>query len=223
MLAARTLTKTYRMGNEKIQALRKVDLEIKKGESVAVMGPSGSGKSTLLHMLGGLDKPSSGKVLVDGEDITDMTEDQLARMRSEKIGFVFQLHNLIPTLTALENVELPTIFSKAKKGKREKAIEILRSVGLGERLSHMPSQLSGGQQQRVAIARALANSPNIILADEPTGELDSESGREVLEIFHRLNKEQGLTLVVVTHDPCVAEYTERLVNVRDGRIFNGEQ
>jgi len=211
------------MGNEKIQALRKVDLEIKKGESVAVMGPSGSGKSTLLHMLGGLDKPSSGKVLVDGEDITDMTEDQLARMRSEKIGFVFQLHNLIPTLTALENVELPTIFSKAKKGKREKAIEILRSVGLGERLSHMPSQLSGGQQQRVAIARALANSPNIILADEPTGELDSESGREVLEIFHRLNKEQGLTLVVVTHDPCVAEYTERLVNVRDGRIFNGEQ
>ena len=222
MIKTRSLTKIYDMGEVKVHAIRGIDLEIKKGEFVAIMGPSGSGKSTLLHMLGGLDTPSSGRVFVDGEEISRLSEDELAKMRSKKIGFVYQFHNLIPTLTALENVELPMIFRGTKQDKRrKKAASLLESVGLGDRLGHTPTQLSGGQQQRVAVARALANSPAIILGDEPTGELDTKSGKEVLGIMKRLNKEEELTLVIVTHDHGVAKQASRIIHVLDGRIEQG--
>jgi putative ABC transport system ATP-binding protein len=221
MIRTEALTKVYDMGDVKVHALRGVDLEIEKGEFVAVMGPSGSGKSTLLHMLGGLDKPTSGKVYIDGAEISDMREDELTRLRAEKIGFVFQFHNLVPTLTAMENVELPMVFKGTRAEKRvERAKELLRMVGLGDRLDHKPSQLSGGQQQRVAVARALANNPSIILGDEPTGELDSRSGAEVLELLKRMNKEEDLTLVVVTHDSEVANHADRILQVRDGMLQN---
>ncbi len=219
MIKTQSLTKTYDMGEVKVHAIRGIDLKIKKGEFIAVMGPSGSGKSTLLHMLGGLDTPTSGRVFIDGEEISRLSEDELAKMRSKKIGFVYQFHNLIPTLTALENVELPMIFRGTKKDeRRKKAASLLESVGLGNRLGHTPSQLSGGQQQRVAVARALANSPSIILGDEPTGELDTKSGKEVLGIMKRLNKEDELTLVIVTHDHGVAKQAGRIIHVLDGRI-----
>ncbi len=224
MLVTEALTKTYQIGEVKVHALNNVDLEIKKGEFVAIMGPSGSGKSTLLHLLGGLDKPTSGRVLIDGQDMTEMTEDQLAEIRSEKIGFVFQLHNLLPTLTAIENVELPMIFSESgvKIDRKKKATELLKTVGLGDRLNHTPLQLSGGQQQMVAIARALANTPSILFTDEPTGELDTKSGNEILNLLKNLNKEENITLILVTHDPDVAQHADRIIYMRDGKIFNRE-
>jgi putative ABC transport system ATP-binding protein len=223
MIKTQDLTKTYDMGEVEVHALRGVDLEIEKGDFVAVMGPSGSGKSTLLHMLGGLDKPTSGRVFIDDQDISRLSEDDLARMRSRKIGFVYQFHNLLPTLTALENVELPMIFNGTKvKERRTKAKELLESVGLGDRVDHLPTQLSGGQQQRVAVARALANDPSIILGDEPTGELDSKSGAEVMTLLKRLNEEKELTLVIVTHDSAVAKKAGRIIHVMDGKIESKE-
>ncbi len=214
------LTKIYEVGEVKVHALRDVNLKIKKREFIAVIGPSGSGKSTLLHILGGLDRATNGRVFIDHKDITQLSEDELAKIRSEKIGFVYQFHNLIPTLTALENVELPMVFRGIKKHNRKgRAKKLLENVGLGYRLKHTPVQLSGGEQQRVAIARALANNPSIILADEPTGELDSKSGAEVLAILKRLNKEKGITLVVVTHDYGVASNADRILYMLDGRLW----
>src|SRR5438105_13435832 len=190
-----------------------------QAEFMVIMGPSGSGKTTLLNIIGTLDKPSTGRALIDGEDITIMNDGQLTKLRRHKIGFVFQFHNLIPVLTALENVELPLITSGIKRGvSRDRAMELLRRVGLQDRTDHLPDELSGGEQQRVAIARALANHPRIVLADEPTGDLDTQTGFEVVQLMHSMAKQEGSSVVVVTHDPVVAERADRLVEIRYGRI-----
>lgn len=213
------LEKSYRLGKVRVNALRGVTLKLGQGEFMVIMGPSGSGKTTLLNIIGTLDKPSSGRALVDGEDITKMNDGQLTRLRRHKIGFVFQFHNLIPVLTALENVELPLITSGAKRRvARDRAIELLHRVGLQDRTSHLPDELSGGEQQRVAIARALANHPRIVLADEPTGDLDTQTGSEVVLLMHIMAKQEGSSVIVVTHDPVVAEKADRLIEMRDGRI-----
>ena len=213
------LEKSYRLGKVTVNALRGVTLKLLQGEFMVIMGPSGSGKTTLLNIIGALDKPSSGRALVDGEDITKMSDGQLTKLRRHKIGFVFQFHNLIPVLTALENVELPLITSGVKrKLSRDRAIELLHRVGLHERTDHLPDELSGGEQQRVAIARALANHPRIVLADEPTGDLDTQTGSEVVQLMHSMAKQEGSSVVVVTHDPVVAEKADRLLEMRDGRI-----
>ena len=213
------LEKTYRLGNVTVNALRGVNLTLYQAEFVVVTGPSGSGKTTLLNIIGTLDKPSSGRALVDGEDITKMNDGQLTKLRRHKIGFVFQFHNLIPVLTALENVELPLITSGIKRRlSRDRAIELLHRVGLQDRTDHLPDELSGGEQQRVAIARALANHPRIVLADEPTGDLDTQTGSEVVQLMHSMAKQEGSSVVVVTHDPVVAEKADRLLEMRDGRI-----
>jgi len=203
-----------------VHVLRGVSLEIEAGEMVAIVGPSGSGKSTLLGLLGGLDTPTSGRVEVDSLDITDMNESQLADVRSAKVGFVFQTFNLIPTLTALENVALPAQFarSRGKVKPMRRARDLLTMVGLGDRLKHRPAELSGGEQQRVALARAMVNQPALILADEPTGNLDSATGEEVLRLLRRLCDESGQTVIMVTHDPRVATYADRVAFLRDGRI-----
>ena len=216
MVEAAGLTRVYGDGEE-VRALDGVDLLIHAGEFLSIMGPSGSGKSTLLHMLGALDRPSSGQVLIAGQDLSRVR--RLDRFRSQTVGFVFQSHNLIPSLTAVENVETPLAESSMRGRKRRQwALELLDWVGLSARARHLPSQLSGGERQRVAIARALANRPRIILADEPTGNLDTASGREIMRVFTRLNEEQGATIIVVTHDPTVARATHRRVSLRDGRI-----
>jgi putative ABC transport system ATP-binding protein len=217
---ATNVTKEFRMGAVKVSALQQVNLTVETGEMVAVVGPSGSGKSTLLGLLGGLDTPTFGQVKVDGIDITEMNEGQLADIRSAKIGFVFQTFNLIPTLTAWENVALPAQFARgAKKVKpKQRARELLVMLGLGDRLEHRPMELSGGEQQRVAIARAMVNRPALILADEPTGNLDSASGVGVLEALEQAQRETGTTLVVVTHDPTVAARAGRTVRLQDGRV-----
>ncbi len=213
------LEKSYRLGKVTVNALRGVTLKLWQAEFMVIMGPSGSGKTTLLNIIGTLDKPSSGRALVDGEDITRMNDAQLTRLRRHKIGFVFQFHNLIPVLTALENVELPLITSGVKrKESKDRAIELLRRVGLQDRTDHLPDELSGGEQQRVAVARALANHPRIVLADEPTGDLDTQTGFEVVQLMHSMAKQEGSSVVVVTHDPVVAERADRLVEMRDGRI-----
>jgi putative ABC transport system ATP-binding protein len=210
--------KIYDMGEVKVEALKGISFEILKGDYVIIMGPSGSGKSTLLHIMGCLDRPTSGKVLIDGEDTSKMNDSKLARLRNQKIGFVFQSFNLLSKLTALENVELPMIYAGIEKRKRKRrAIELLEMVGLGDRLNHRPNQLSGGQQQRVAIARALANDPPIILADEPTGNLDTKSGEEILKIFKMLH-ESGKTIIVVTHDPDMIHEGKTLIKIKDGLI-----
>ena len=210
--------KIYDMGEVKVEALKGISFEILKGDYVIIMGPSGSGKSTLLHIMGCLDRPTSGKVLIDGEDTSKMNDSKLARLRNQKIGFVFQSFNLLSKLTALENVELPMIYAGIEKRKRKKrAIELLEMVGLGDRLNHRPNQLSGGQQQRVDIARALANDPPIILADEPTGNLDTKSGEEILKIFKMLH-ESGKTIIVVTHDPDMIHEGKTLIKIKDGLI-----
>jgi putative ABC transport system ATP-binding protein len=215
------LTKIYGDGAS-VRALDNVNLRIDQGELVAVMGPSGSGKSTLLNMLGALDRPTSGVVCVNGQDLAKVRD--LDRFRAHEIGFVFQLHNLIPTLTAAENVEVPMEGVGTSTGQRHKhALELLELVGLDERAHFLPSQLSGGQRQRVAIARALANDPSLILADEPTGNLDSTAGAELVELFQRLNREQGKTIIIVSHDPIVALSTQRIVTLRDGRIGQDEK
>ena len=219
MIRTEHLTKIYRMGEAEVYALHDVNLEIQDGEFVAIIGPSGSGKSTLLNMIGCLDKPTSGSVFIDTIDTATLTENQLAEIRREKIGFVFQQFNLVHTLNALENVALPLFFSGVKREIRfKRAAEVLKNVGLEQRTYHKPSELSGGQQQRVAIARALANDPEIIIADEPTGNVDSETGKAIMAILAGLNKE-GRTIIVVTHDPEIAACAGHRKRMRDGRLL----
>jgi putative ABC transport system ATP-binding protein len=218
MIELKNVHKVYPMGEVSVPALCGINLTIHPGEFVAIMGPSGSGKSTLMHLLGCLDLPSDGVVQLDGKDITTLDEDTLAQIRGKKVGSVFQTFNLIPTLTAQENVELPLFFQGVPREKRRaRAAELLRKVGLDGRLHHKPAQLSGGERQRVAIARALANDPEIILADEPTGNLDSESGKAILELLAQLHRE-GKTIILVTHNPEAAAYAQRIVRIRDGRL-----
>jgi len=213
------VTKTFRMGKVEVPVLRGIGLAVQRAEMVAIVGPSGSGKSTLLGLLGGLDTPTTGRVEIEDVDITHMSENRLAGVRSTSIGFVFQAYNLIPTLTAQENVALPAQFARRRKVKpMPRARELLTMLGLGERLGHRPAALSGGEQQRVAIARALVNQPAVILADEPTGNLDTESGEQVLDALQQMREETGTTLVLVTHDANVAARADRILHLQDGRI-----
>ena len=214
----RGITKTYHLGKIDLQVLKGIDLKIGRGEFVAIMGPSGSGKSTLMNILGALDQPTTGTYLLDGIDVARLNDRALARIRNKKIGFVFQSFNLLKRTSALRQVELPLIYARSG-GRSKKARAALEAVGLSQRLSHLPSELSGGQQQRVAIARALVNEPSLVLADEPTGNLDTHSGKEVMEIFQRLNREQQITTVIVTHDPWIARHTHRVIMLRDGLII----
>jgi putative ABC transport system ATP-binding protein len=226
VIAVHELTKTYAMEVAPVHALRDVTLEIRRGEFVSVVGPSGSGKSTLMHILGCLDQPTSGRYLLDGRDVSRLPDDELSAIRNRQIGFVFQGFNLLPRTSALENVELPLLYVPQARvspaERRKRAAEALAAVGLGDRAEHHPNQLSGGQQQRVAIARALLNDPAILLADEPTGNLDSETSVEVMDIFQRLNEERGLTIVLITHEPQVAEYASRIVRFKDGRVISDQ-
>lgn len=218
----RGVSKIYKIGAQEVRALDNVSLRIEKGEFTSVMGPSGSGKTTLLCVIGCLIRPTSGRVLIGGVDVTDLSEDDLAVFRAKKIGFVFQFFNLISTLTALENVMLPMVFAGGipEWEMRARAMELLEAVGLANRAHHRPSELSGGQQQRVAIARALANDPEIVLADEPTGNLDSVTGQDVMDLMESLNKSLGKTFVIVTHDPAVARRTRRVLYMKDGRLHD---
>ena len=216
------ITKVYEMGDIEVHALRGVSLRVYEGEFLSIMGPSGSGKSTLMNILGALDQPTTGSYYLDGQDISKMSESDLARVRNKKIGFVFQNFNLLKRTTALRQVELPLVYGGAGR-RSQRAREALEAVGLGRRLDHLPSELSGGQQQRVAIARALVNEPAMILADEPTGNLDSRSGSEVMQIFQGLNREQGITVIFVTHDPWIARHTNRVVMLRDGKVVSDAQ
>jgi putative ABC transport system ATP-binding protein len=211
--------KVYKLGGVQVHALRGVSMEALKGEFIVIMGPSGSGKTTILNLIGTLDKPSKGEVYIDGEDITILKERKLTEIRRNKIGFIFQFYNLIPVLTALENVELPMLIAGAPKKQREKrAHKLLKMVGLTDRVSHRPDELSGGEQQRVAIARALVNKPSIILADEPTGDLDTKSGIEVLKILRNLSIKEGAMVIAVTHDPIVSKLATRTLTIKDGLI-----
>ena len=220
LIRAESLRRYFHMGREVVRALDGIDLEICQGEFLGVTGPSGSGKSTLMYLLGGLDHPTSGKIWFQDTDITGLDEDGLAAFRQETIGFVFQMFNLVPTMTAIENVEFPMLFSNSSPQERhEHAIQLLDLVGLGDRLHHRPTELSGGQQQRVAIARALVNDPPLVLADEPTGNLDSQSGGEVIKVLEKLNQ-QGRTIVVVSHDPDVITGTRRSIRLHDGKVIN---
>jgi len=219
VITIKDLNKTYKNGSVEVHALKDVNLEIQHGEFIAVMGQSGSGKSTLMNILGCLDRPTSGEYLLEGINIKDQSQDELSLIRNKKIGFVFQAFNLIPRTDVLRNVELPMIYAKQKTSyRRARAIELLEKVGLGDRTHHLPNELSGGQKQRVAIARALANNPPIILADEPTGNLDTQSSDEIMEIFRDLNKE-GSSIILVTHEPEIAEYADRVIVFRDGRLI----
>jgi len=218
LISIQEVTKVFQMGDVEVRALRGVSLDIQPGEFVAVRGPSGSGKSTLMNIIGCLDRPTTGRYLLDGVDVAPMDRDALARIRNQRLGFVFQSFNLLPRTTALENVELPLLYAGLRRQERHaRAAESLRRVGLGDRMDHTPSRLSGGQQQRVAIARALVTEPKLILADEPTGNLDSRTSVEVMALFQEL-KETGITLVLVTHEPDIANYVERVIVVRDGHI-----
>ena len=213
------VTKDYLLGSTVVKALRGLSLSIESGEIVAIMGPSGSGKSTLMHILGALDTPTGGTASLEGHDLQGLSENELVTLRGRKVGFVFQTFNLIQALTAQQNVELPMIFLGVKKSARsERARALLEKVGLGERVDHRPNELSGGERQRVAIARALANDPEILLADEPTGNLDSETGATILELLKRLSVEEGKTMILITHDPDAAAIAHRIVRLRDGRV-----
>ncbi|MEM2866640.1 MAG: ABC transporter ATP-binding protein [Candidatus Hadarchaeales archaeon] len=218
-METRDLKKIYQLGKVQVPALRGVTVKFFRGEMAVIMGPSGSGKTTLLNLIGTFDRPTSGRIYIDGQDLTRMGERELTRLRREKIGFVFQFYNLIPVLTAFENVELPMLISgKPREERRRRTEELLELVGLSQRGHHRPDELSGGEQQRVAIARALANRPSIVLADEPTGDLDTKTGREVVEALRRAAKEEEVAVIVVTHDPAVAERADRVLRIRDGRI-----
>jgi putative ABC transport system ATP-binding protein len=218
------LVKEFTMGDQTLRALNGVDLDIKRGEYISIMGPSGSGKSTLFNAIGGLDKPNSGSVFINDVDMAQLDASELAYLRCHTIGYIFQTFNLIPVMTALENVTLPTVFAGMPTDDGiERGIELLNIVGLGHRLHHRPTELSGGQQQRVAIARALANNPSIVLADEPTGNLDLKTGTEIIELLRRLNKEQGVTVISATHDLKMVDVSDRIVWIRDGRIAKIEE
>jgi putative ABC transport system ATP-binding protein len=220
VIQAEDLTKVYKMGEVEVHALRGISFQIAKREVVAIMGPSGSGKSTLMNIIGCLDQPSEGEYLLDGEDVSHLKDDQLAVIRNRKVGFVFQSFNLLPRASALANVEMPMRYAGVRQNLREKAQQSLELVGLGDRIDHRPNELSGGQQQRVAIARALVNDPAIILADEPTGNLDTQAGDEIMSLLLNLNREKGTTLVIVTHDPEIAEQARRIIHIRDGLVDN---
>ncbi|MEM5782790.1 MAG: ABC transporter ATP-binding protein [Candidatus Aenigmatarchaeota archaeon] len=216
------VSKIYKLDNVEVKAISNINLKIKKGETVAIMGPSGSGKSTLLHIIGCLDKPSSGKVIIDSKDVSKLNENQLAEIRRQKIGFVFQFFYLIPSLNALRNVMFPMLFTNNlnKEEKEKKAIELLELVGLKNRIYHRPAEMSGGERQRIAIARALANDPQIILADEPTGNLDTEKGKAIIDLLLNLNKEKNITLIIVTHDSYIASHAKRIIKLKDGKIIS---
>jgi putative ABC transport system ATP-binding protein len=216
MLELENITKVYKAGQTEVPALRGISCRIESGEMVSIVGPSGSGKSTLMNIIGCLDKPTSGQYRLDGIEVSELNDNQLAEIRNKKIGFVFQSFNLLPRTTALANVELPLIYSGVSN-RRQRALQVLESVGLAHRVTHRPSELAGGEQQRVAIARALVNNPSLILADEPTGNLDTRTSQEIMAIFKKLN-EQGMTIVLVTHEPDIAAYTQRTIKLRDGQI-----
>jgi len=212
------LRKIYKMGEVEVHALRGVSFNIKRGEVVAIMGPSGSGKSTLMNMLGCLDRPTSGRYILDDEPVAELNDDQLADIRNRKVGFVFQSFNLLSRQTAITNVELPLRYSGATENRRKRAMDALKAVGLEDRMTHRPYELSGGQQQRVAVARAIVNNPAIIMADEPTGNLDSKVGQEIMNLLLSLNQDLGTTLIIVTHDPRIAEQTQRIIRLKDGEL-----
>ena len=213
------LHKTYLQGGHPLEVLKGIDLTVEPGEFTAIMGPSGSGKSTLLNMIGALDRPTSGKVIINDTDLSILSDDKVAELRSRQIGFIFQFFNLIPRMTAQQNVELPmAIMGVPRRRRDQRARELLELVGLADRAHHKPNQLSGGEQQRVAIARALANSPGLVLADELTGNLDSATGEEIMSLLRRLNREEGTTFILITHDPMVGQSTDRLIQIRDGMI-----
>jgi putative ABC transport system ATP-binding protein len=218
VILTRDITKVYQMGEVQVNALAGVSIQVKAGEVLAIMGPSGSGKSTLMNIIGCLDRPTSGDYFLDGELVSNMTDDQLAVVRNKKVGFVFQNFNLLSRSSAIVNVELPLRYAGVVENRREKAIEALNSVGLGDRVYHRPTELSGGQQQRVAIARAIINNPSIIMADEPTGNLDSKSGDEIMDLLLNLNQKYNTTLIVVTHDPKIAKLTQRVISLFDGLV-----
>ncbi len=215
------LTKVYKMGEVEVRALAGVSFKVRRGEVVSIMGPSGSGKSTLMNLIGCLDRPSGGRYILDGQEVSKLNDDQLAVIRNRKVGFVFQSFNLLPRATALANVELPMRYSGMTRGRIERAKQALISVGLEDRMKHRPNELSGGQQQRVAIARSLVNDPAILMADEPTGNLNSKAGKEIMDLILNLNRERGTTIIVVTHDPKIAEQTQRVIRLMDGLVVEG--